>query len=101
MYCSVTIRCFLKFYTVLLYLHNIINCFNQKALSSRLVNFYTPRNEVRGGGYTGITLSVCLSVCSSVCRHARLGRIARLGKMVSDTLLGESELVAAGGILSR
>ena len=29
-------------------------------------NYYTPRNEVRGG-YTGITLSVC----PSVCRRAR------------------------------
>ena len=35
-------------------------------------NCYTPRNEVRGGGYTGITLSVRLSVD------------ARLGKMVSS-----------------
>ena len=42
-------------------------------LSKRCVNYYTPRNEVRGG-YTGITLSVRLSVC----------RRARLGKMVSS-----------------
>ena len=51
---------------------------------------YTPRNEVRGGGYTGITLSVRpsvrlvrpsvrLSVRPSVCRRAPLGKIAQLG----------------------
>ena len=30
-----------------------------------LVLFYTPTNEVGGGGYTGVTLSVHLSVCAS------------------------------------
>ena len=35
---------------------------------SIMYNFYTPRNEVRGGGgYIGFSLSVCLSVCPSVC----------------------------------
>ena len=45
---------------------------------------YTPRNETRGGGVYW-NHPVCLSVCLSVCRRARLGKITRLGKMVSDT----------------
>ena len=49
--------------------------------------FYTPRNEVRGGVYWNhpVRPSVCLSVSPSVCRRARLGKIAQLGKIVSDT----------------
>ena len=38
---------------------------------SRMLDIYTPCNEVRVGGYTGITLSVRLSVCLSVRRRAR------------------------------
>ena len=45
-----------------------------------LCNFYTPRNEVRGG----ILESPCLSVCLSVRPSVRLSVDARLGKMVSS-----------------
>ena len=40
--------------------------FNQMHQDSGRHIFYTLRNEVRGGGYIGFTLSVCLSVCPSV-----------------------------------
>ena len=39
--------------------------FNTQSPLISFQNYYTPRNEVRGG-YTGITLSVRLSVCPSV-----------------------------------
>ena len=42
------------------------------------MNFYTPLNEVRGGGDTGITLPVCLSVRLSVdARAVRYNRAVR------------------------
>ena len=44
-------------------------------------HLFIPPATKLGGGYTGITLSVCLSVCPSVCRRARLGKIALLGKI--------------------
>ena len=47
-------------------------------------DYYTPRNEVRGGG---ILESPCPSVCLSVCLSVRLSVDARLGKIVSSAYM--------------
>ena len=59
--------------------HKWDNCVKCLSVSVDMWNFYTPRNEVRGGILESPCPSVCLSVCPSVCRRARLGKIVRLG----------------------